>query len=338
MGAPIGVQGRRPGQQTPRRPIDLVGQLLQSECTWLESSFQREDAPALQALQQAGAIVGGQTNSAVAQCSFCELEFGPIERTEAGLVVHCPDCGPYPLDPSSVRTWRLNHEWLIRRLRGALDIESHVPSAQLTDGIWEIGRHKQRAVVLVRSLDLALRQGLNLFHNAPGRSRAWVITPRPYRPPRQEPLAGVATWWPLEERFAFHGVALRLIGRAEGEEERSESSAVSAPTHGPFSEDFGWVHLPGWPGGPIRLSSAQARIFATLWKFRHEAQTAEVLMREAGLSSERPMDIFKVKSSRKSDPAYAGPLFAYEQLVVRQRRLGLYQLVTSLPAVDETLE
>jgi hypothetical protein len=49
-------------------------------------------------------------------------------------------------------------------------------------------------------------------------------------------------------------------------------------------------------------------------------------MRAAGLDSEKPMDVFKLKTANRGDPVYEGPLHAYEQLVSRQRRLGLYQL------------
>ena len=49
-------------------------------------------------------------------------------------------------------------------------------------------------------------------------------------------------------------------------------------------------------------------------------------MRAAGLDSEKPMDVFKVKAANRCDPVYEGPLQAYEQLVKRQRRLGLYRL------------
>ena len=76
-----------------------------------------------------------------------------------------------------------------------------------------------------------------------------------------------------------------------------------------------------------QLSEAQARLFAALWKLRREPQAAEILMREAGLASDRPMDVFKVKAANRGDPVYEGPRQAYEQLVSRQRRLGLYQLV-----------
>ncbi len=49
-------------------------------------------------------------------------------------------------------------------------------------------------------------------------------------------------------------------------------------------------------------------------------------MREAGLGSERPIDVFKLKASNRGDPRYEGPLHVYEKLVLRQRRLGLYRL------------
>lgn len=322
---PVTQAASQASARPQRRPIELVGQLFQSGCTWLESSFQRDDAASLQALQQAGAIVAGHTNSAVAQCGYCALEYGPISRDEEVLTVHCPDCGPYPLDPATVRTWRLDEQWLIRRLRGALDIAPHVATVPIADGVWEIGRHKSRAVVLARSVDLAVRQGLRIFHDAPARSHAWIIAPRPHVTLRQEPFNGVAAWWPLDERFALHGMALRLLGET-GSEEASAQQAAAAAFHGPFSEDFGWVHLEGWSDGPIRLSGAQSRLFAVLWKHRSEPQSAEVLMREAGLASERPIDVFKIKVANRGDPVYEGPLQAYEQLVMRSRRLGLYQL------------
>ena len=52
-------------------------------------------------------------------------------------------------------------------------------------------------------------------------------------------------------------------------------------------------------------------------------------MRAAGLDSEKPMDVFKVKAANRDDPTYEGPRWAYNQLVVRQRRLGQYRLAWS---------
>ena len=125
----------------------------------------------------------------------------------------------------------------------------------------------------------------------------------------------------------MHGLALRLLDPDQGEKADVPQDGIpSVAVHGPFSEDFAWVHLDDWPHGPIRLTEAQAKLFAALWKHRHLAQSAEFLMREAGLGSERPIDIFKLKTSNRGDPRYEGPLLAYEKLVARQRRQGLYWL------------
>jgi hypothetical protein len=142
-----------------------------------------------------------------------------------------------------------------------------------------------------------------------------------------DPLAGMATWWQLEDRFALHGLALRLLDPDRGEKaDALQDGILSVAVHGPFSADFVWVHLKDWPHGPIRLTDAQARVFAVLWEHRDRAQSSEFIMRAAGLDSEKPMDVFKLKTANRGDPVYEGPLHAYEQLVSRQRRLGLYQL------------
>ena len=243
-------------------------------------------------------------------------------------MVQCPDCGPFALDPASQRSWRLDDEWLIRKIRGALDISSHTTTTQIVDGVWEIGRYKKRPVVLGRRIDLVERHGLRIFHGPEPRSQSWVITPRPLVRSPLEPLAGTATWWHLEDRFALHGLALRLLDPDQGEKaDDLQDNIPGVAFHGPFSEDFAWVHLEDWLHGPIRLTDAQTRVFKALWEHRGRAQSSEFIMRAAGLDSEKPMDVFKVKAANRGDPVYEGPLQAYEQLVRRQRRLGLYQLI-----------
>ena len=292
-----------------------------------ESSLHDEEIAALQVLKQVKAVVPGVVNSQDAICAFCGLYRGPIFRTDDGLMVQCPDCGPFALDPASQRSWRLDDEWLIRKLRGALDISPQATTAHIVDGVWDIGRYKKRPVVLARRIDLVERHGLRIFHGPEPRSQSWVITPRPLVRSPMEPLAGTATWWHLEDRFALHGLALRLLDQDQGEKADALQNGIpSVAVHGPFSEDFAWVHLDGWPHGPIHLTEAQARLFAALWLHRHQAQSAEFLMREAGLASERPMDVFKVKASNRGDPRYEGPLQVYKTLVIRQQRNGLYQL------------
>ena len=241
-------------------------------------------------------------------------------------MVQCPDCGPFALDPASQRSWRLDDEWLILKLRGALDISPHATSTQIVDGVWDIGRYKKRAVVLARRIELVERHGLRIFHGPEPRNQSWVITPRPLVRSPLEPLAGTATWWHLEDRFALHGLALRLRDPDQGKKaDDLQENIPSVAVHGPFSEDFAWVHLEDWPHGPIRLSDAQAHLFSALWRHRTQPQSAEFLMREAGLASERPIDVFKLKASNRGDPRYEGPLQVYKTWVIRQQRSGLYR-------------
>jgi len=122
-------------------------------------------------------------------------------------------------------------------------------------------------------------------------------------------------------------LALRFLDLDQGEKvDIRQDNIPGVAVHGPFSEDFAWVHLKDWPHGPIRSTEAQAHLFAALWKHRNQLQSAEFLMREAGLGSERPIDVFKLKASNRGDARYEGPMQVYKTLVIRQRRNGLYQL------------
>lgn len=310
-----------------QQAISLAALMFVRGSASFESSLHDEEIAALQVLKQVKAVVSGVVNSQDALCAFCGLYRGPIFRTYDGLMVQCPDCGPFALDPASQRNWRLDDEWLIRKLRGALDISPQATTAHIVDGVWDIGRYKKRPVVLARRIDLVERHGLRIFHGPEPRSQSWVITPRPLVRQPLDPLSGMATWWQLEDRFALHGPALRLLDPDRGEKADAPQDGIpSVAVHGPFSEDFAWVHLGDWPHGPIRLTEAQAKLFAVLWKHRHQAQSAEFLMREAGLSSERPIDVFKLKASNRGDPRYEGPMQVYKSLVIRQQRQGLYRL------------
>lgn len=309
-----------------QQAINLAALLFVRGGFSLESGLHDAEISALHVLKQVKAVIAGQVNASDAMCAFCGLYRGPIFRSNEGLMVQCPDCGPFRLDPASQRSWRLDDEWLIRKLRGALDIATHSTVSPIAEGVWDIGRYKKRPVVLARLIDLVERHGLRIFHGQEPRIQSWVITPRPLGRLTQDPLAGTATWWHLEDRFALHGMTLRLLGDDPDAVVDANGAVIPVAVHGPFSQDFAWVHLDGWPQGPIRLTEAQARLFEVLWEHRNQAQSAELLMRQAGLASEKPMDIFKLKASNHGDPNYEGPLHAYEKLVIRQRRHGLYRL------------
>ncbi len=100
----------------------------------------------------------------------------------------------------------------------------------------------------------------------------------------------------------------------------------SVAVHGPFSETFEWVHMPNWSNDPIRLTAAQAAVFEVLWRYQGQPQSAETIMNKAHLASDKLIDVFKIKAANRGDPTYEGPMHAYETLVVRNRRMGLYSL------------
>jgi hypothetical protein len=239
--------------------------------------------------------------------------------------VQCPDCGPYKEDPSEQRNWTLDTEWLIRKLRSALNIPAYIAVHKLHEGIWQIGVYKKRAVLLAQRIELVLTHALHLFHGATTRPDSWVITPGPLGRMSTDPLSGTATWLHLEDRFSIHGQGLRFVG-LEDDVATTVPQPKSEPVHGPFSETFEWVHLPSWSDEPVRLSAAQAAIFSVLWRYKGQPQSAEAIMSKAHLSSDKLIDVFKVKTSNKGDPLYEGPMYAYQSLVVRSRRLGMYSL------------
>jgi hypothetical protein len=94
--------------------------------------------------------------------------------------------------------------------------------------------------------------------------------------------------------------------------------------HGPFSEDFRWVHLTELQSDPIALTQAQAAVFRALWHFAGQPQEAHTIMSRADCSSDKPIDVFKVKPKFQGDPKYELPLQAYRTLVQTDRRAGTY--------------
>jgi hypothetical protein len=51
---------------------------------------------------------------------------------------------------------------------------------------------------------------------------------------------------------------------------------------------------------------------------------AERVMLKAGQESQKPIDLFKLKSANKGKPEYEGPLHAYRTLVQSTMRPGEY--------------
>jgi hypothetical protein len=151
-----------------------------------------------------------------------------------------------------------------------------------------------------------------------------VITPKP-RETRGAPFGAGVVRLALEDRFAFYGGGISFIG-APGEQGPTQAVDPTVPVHGPLSADFKWVTPPEWSAGRIRLTEAQAAVFGALWSFEGEPVTAERVMQRAGRESDKPVDVFKVKSRDKGKPEVEARLAAYHSLVVSEQRSGLYAI------------
>jgi len=243
----------------------------------------------------------------------------------SGRMCRCPDCGPVPVEANDGAAVALDEDWLRRQLRLALAIDSRDGIDDLGDDAWRLGDARRSPVILARNLVRLWREPALLERVRVAGAAIRVITPKP-RETRGAPFGPGVEWLALEERFAFYGGGISFIGE-RGEQSPVQAADPTTPVHGPFSADFRWVTVPEvWPHGPIRLTEAQAAVFKALWSFRGEPMTGERIMQRAGLKSDKPIDVFKVKGRDKGKPEPERRLAAYGALVVTQQRQGLYAM------------
>ena len=302
----------------------LVCRLYAVGCPVKEASLSRNERIGLQRLQQDKVVELAPVRLDYVMCPYCQQLDGPVTLEEGKMVCYCPDCGPVELGDEDKQAWRLKPDWLTRKLRAALNLDGS-QQAELAPGIVRLGLFDRHPVVIAPKL-ITLQTCPDLIERAQvGRcAEPWFFTPRPLKGVDSQVLGRRAYWWSLEERFALFGGGLSFIPPGAEIEELGDEPA--GPTHGPFSADFRWVFLEDAPNDPVLLSDAQAAIFKALWHFRGEPQSGETIMTRAGLDSPRPIEVFKVKSKNQGDPRYERQKLAYEQLVGRRQREGLYWL------------
>ncbi|MGN4069160.1 BREX-3 system P-loop-containing protein BrxF [Burkholderia gladioli] len=78
-------------------------------------------------------------------------------------------------------------------------------------------------------------------------------------------------------------------------------------------------------------TEGQAAVFSALWSFKGVKVDGERVMLRTGQDSNKPNDLFKVKTANKGKPEYEGPLHAYRILVKSNRRPGEYWMPCSAP-------
>ena len=240
-----------------------------------------------------------------------------------GRICRCPDCGQVPVEASDGAALALDEDWLRQKMRLALDIESRDGIDDLGDGAWRLGDARRSPVVLARDLTRVLHEPTLLDRVRVAGSNILVITPRP-RTTRGSPFGSGVEWLALEERFTFYGGGITFISSVP-----SAAPVVAdpaAPVNGPFSADFKWATLPDVQSTPIHFTQGQAKVFEALWSFKGAEVDGERIMQRAGQKSDKPIDLFKIKSRDKGKPEYEARLAAYVALVVTQQRAGLYSM------------
>ena len=240
-----------------------------------------------------------------------------------GRICRCPDCGQVPVEASDGAALALDEDWLRQKMRLALDIESRDGIDDLGDGAWRLGDSRRSPVVLARDLTRVLHEPTLLDRVRVAGSNILVITPRP-RTTRGSPFGSGVEWLALEERFTFYGGGITFIPSVP-----SAAPVVAdpaAPVNGPFSADFKWATLPNVQSTPIHFTQGQAKVFEALWSFKGAEVDGERIMQRAGQKSDKPIDLFKIKSRDKGKPEYEARLAAYVALVVTQQRAGLYSM------------
>ena len=302
---------------------ELACRLFGRDGPIIESSLPDTERDALALLADLKAVRTHILDARFVLCPYCQLHRGQVVQGRTGLECQCPDCGPVSIDKPNTRSWKPDTDWLIRKLRTALDIPSQQAPLAVTTGIWRLGLHQRHPVILAHSLRSILLQPAILTRTGTRNTDPqWILTPRPFQDIFHDPFDGRAVWLPLEERFSLYGGNLTFLEL----DQTMEIADSNQPVHGPFSEDFRWVHLPNWSHGAIFLSEGQAAVFEALWHFKGLPQTAERIMGKAGLESSKPIDVFKVKAQNKGDPRYEGPMHAYKKLVETVQHAGTYAL------------
>jgi len=258
-------------------------------------------------------------------CPYCQLRSGQIFGDgQGGQICQCPDCGPIPLAADDRAAVRLDETWLMLKMRIALEIESRDGVTDLGDGVWRLGEARREPVLLSRSLS-RLWADPSLFDRVRvAGAGIRVIAPRAAQM-RGAPFASGVEWLPLEERFTFYdGGGITFIPSVP-----SAAPVVAdpaAPVNGPFSADFKWATLPNVQSTPIHFTQGQAKVFEALWSFKGADVDSERIMQRAGQKSDKPIDLFKIKSKDKGKPEPAAQHAAYGALVVTQQRAGLYAM------------
>jgi len=136
---------------------ELVCRRWQIGHHWFDDAIAPAHRSAHEYLVDLKAIKPVAVNQQFALCGHCGLHTAQIFRDKALLRMQCPECGPVPVAARELKAWAVDEEWLIRKLRAALNVPAHQEVMQITAGVWRIGIHQRQPVLLARRVDLVMQ-------------------------------------------------------------------------------------------------------------------------------------------------------------------------------------
>ena len=300
----------------------LVCRLFAGGTPVLRAALSPRDVDALSVLGKA--IKPTTVNQSFVLCPHCQQHRAQVWGDgRGGRMCRCPDCGPVTVEAADGAALVLDEDWLRQKMRLALGIESRDGIDDLGGGAWRLGDARRSPVLLARDLTRVLHEPALLERVRVAGGDIRVITPRPSTT-RGAPFGAGVEWLALEERFAFYGGGITFIATPSPVAQAVADPAT--PVNGPFSADFRWATLPDVQATPIQFTKGQASVFKALWELKGVEVDGERVMQRAGQKSDKPIDLFKIKSRDKGKPEYEARLAAYVALVVTQQRAGLYSM------------
>ncbi|SCK61296.1 hypothetical protein VAR608DRAFT_7037 [Variovorax sp. HW608] len=301
----------------------LVCRLFAGGTPMLRATLSLREATALTVLGKA--VKPTVVDQSFVLCPHCQQHRVQVWGDgRGGRMCRCPECGPVAVEANDGAALALDEDWLRQKMRLALEIESRDGIDDLGDGVWRLGDARRSPVLLARNLTRVLHEPALLDRVRVAGGDIRLITPRPSTT-RGSPFGAGIEWLALEERFTFYGGGITLLGTPSPPVTPAVVD-LATPVNGPFSADFKWATLPDISSAPIQFTDGQAKVFESLWSFKGEATTAERIMQRAGLGSDKPIDVFKIKAKDKGKPEPAAQHAAYGAVVVTQKRAGLYAM------------
>ncbi len=256
----------------------------------------------IERLKHIGALA--ETRARTVICPWCEAHSVEVIAVDKAV---CEDCGPIPLTVEHFRRLTPDGDWLRRRMAQALGLVEESAWSLVPGRVWrlgDVGRAGRRHRVLFgqRLGEVAVQRTLlALWSTHIGDIPTILVTTTA---PERVYLPGVEVQLvPLPAAFRVRGDGLVADDAVWTGVQSPLPSNDGLSRHGPFSQDYSDILLPG-EAEPIPLTRSQAAILRVLWAQDGVPINGALLMRKAGLEIEKPVDAFPLNRYPEANRAY----------------------------------